>query len=202
MFRTGKAPKLLAVAVPLVALGAWLAGWGPSALAGTSRRDVAATRSYLRTEVAFFRTVVVNSHLGARAGDELVGHVAKECRGVASGAPRGEAAEEAEDKMREEALDALVLVVVSPDLAAERQAAVTLGRLHWSSRKLTVLVHRRARIEAATSALALPDLCGDLKEWAASGRVTSPAADAHPLAGGVRGARCRWPETSQEQGDP
>ncbi len=159
----------------MLALGVWLAGWGPAAAAGTSLHDVDTTRSYLRTEVAFFRTVVVNSHLGVRAGDELVGHIAKACPGVGSGAPRSAASEEVVEKMREETLDALVLAVVSPDLAAERHVAVALARLRWSSRKLTDLVHRRARIESATSALALPDLCGDLKEWAASGHVTEPA---------------------------
>ena len=96
---------------------------------------------------------------------------ATECPGVGSG---GRQNSRVGEKLLEETFDSAALALLTPDLATERQAAVALGRLRWRNQKLDDLVHRRAQTEAATSLLTPPDLCGDLKEWAASGYIALP----------------------------
>lgn len=183
--RARKWPRLLAVVAAILALAVWLSAWLPSAGARSGQHDAQVTWAYLQTEVALFRTVVVNAHLGVRRGNELVEHVAKECPGALRRTAKEKGSRkraELRGKLRKETFETVALALLTPDLAADRQAASALARLRWSSRKLTKLVHRHARIEAAASELRLPDLCGDLKEWAAGGYTTLPAGTRRFLA--------------------
>jgi len=168
---------LLAGAVAPLALAGWLASSLPSAAARTHPRDARATWTYLQTEVALFGALIANSHREQQAGEELVGRLAAECPGVAGSADsRVLDGGTAVERLREETFDAVVVAYLSPDLSLARLAARALSRLSWRRHRLTVLVHHQARAEAATGALRLPDLCGDLETWAAGGYKSVPAS--------------------------
>ncbi len=167
----------MAMAVATLALAVGLVVMPPStAAAGASRRDVLATQSYLNAERSFHSAVESNAKRGTLAARELTQHLARECPDVASGFTAIEAKEKGQtEEPLEESFFAVLLSLVSPDLPAERRVAGALSRLHWSNLGLTALVHREARIDAATGRTRAPDLCGDLKEWAASGYRIVPS---------------------------
>lgn len=162
---------------------AWLATSLPSAAARTNPGDAQATGAYLQASDEFFSLVIANSHRGSLAADELAERVAGECPGVASGARiTSEAALRIETKVRSETALAVVLALITPDLPAYQHLAITLETLSWRSHKLTALVRRAERTAAAVAKLRPPNLCGDLKEWAASGFTKLPAGTSRFLA--------------------
>ena len=77
--------------------------------------------------------------------------------------------------MSQEIVDALYVSLLSPDRTGYDTAASALSRLRWSSGELTDLVHREGRKAGAIARLEAPDVCGDLKTWAASRYATLPA---------------------------
>jgi mono/diheme cytochrome c family protein len=169
-----------------VALAPWLLLSLTTASARTSRRDVEATRSYLEAESVFFRALASNAHRGVVAGEELATRLAAECPGVATGSGAVAGSEPRSrvkvfEKLRSEMVYAVILAFVSPDLATYRHVANTLAHLHWSSRRLTAAVHMLAK-EGAGALVEPPDLCGDFREWAASGYTRLPPKTARFLA--------------------
>jgi len=170
--------------VPLVAVMSLLTAaaglWAslPSAAATSDPRDAQATLSYLRSADAFFRADIANLRRGALAVDKLAGNLAKECPGVASAAgqlPPGETTARLVTDMREEAEQAVVLALISPDQPAYRRLGMALPRLRWRDRRVTVLVRRFGLSAAAIGKVRPPDLCADMKEWAAGGYTKLPA---------------------------
>jgi len=175
---------LLAGALPALALLVWLAVHLPAASARTDPHDARATWTYLQAEDAFFHAFLANSHRGIEAADDLVDRLAGECPGVASSAPSQAtpASRHAETELLGETVDSVLLAAIGPDLPAYGNVATRLARLSWSSRSLTVRVHRVARNAAAISVLRPPDLCGDLREWATGGYIAVPATAGRFLA--------------------
>ena len=56
--------------------------------------------------------------------------------------------------------------------------AAAVKPLHWSNARLTRIAHGYATSLLELSTLPLPDLCGDVRAWAASGFQTIPARTA------------------------
>ncbi len=133
--------------------------------------DAAATRSYIDAHYALLRAAQAALPVERTAAAKLVGETRSECPGVAAGSPRDE---------ESAALGTEALVVVSDTLLAKNRAAIkrfagAVENLRWSNATLTRLVRRYAAKLRVELTLKAPDLCADLKAWAASGFQTVPA---------------------------
>jgi hypothetical protein len=169
---------LLLAATSLLAMTASPAASLPTALAAGKPTDAKATSSYLRAANAFFGTAIANLHRGALAVEALQRQVTRECPAVASGAAEhvaGPSMVNIQTEVRNEAEEAVLLALIGPDLAAYRAFGSRLARLHWRNHRLTVLVHGFGQAEDEIGMIRAPQLCGDLKEWVASGYAKLPA---------------------------
>jgi hypothetical protein len=156
------------IAIALLALCAAAASAKPA------RANAAATRAYLKARLVEVRANGPAYRAGIKAIEQLAVRVQAECRGALAAAPNNQSPSEQE-------INAEVFAVVlrAPE-RAEHAVAVRFARavrhLHWSNRSLTRLVHRDAQRRAVQSGIAPPNLCLDVKAWAASGYTATSAA--------------------------
>ncbi len=156
----------------------------------------------------FDRFALANIPASEAALGDLLKSVEGECPGVLTGAPSEQAILSKPGSggavAQSEQLAAIdgqyvisaLLTWLLPDRSAGLALAAKLGRLHWSSARLTRLVHAvgtELRLQFAPSP---PNLCGEAREWVASGYTKMPAAVARyvaelrsrPQTGEARGA--------------
>ena len=100
--------------------------------------------------------------------------VRRECPLAASGSPENVDAEQ----LSNEVVGTMVTNVVQHNLPATLRAIRATSSLHWSDGALDKSIHAYLTKAKALTTLAVPDLCGDVKEWAASGFKTLPASTA------------------------
>jgi hypothetical protein len=155
-------------AVSAVALVCCL--WPVATLATSG--DQAATHAYLEARLAEEHHEAATNSAALKAIDELAARVGAGCAGILRGAPRNTKGTPVNQSRSE--IDRELLV--GPLLAAEHvlhpalvRFARTVHRLRWSSAKLTRLLRSLAREEAEKSAVAIPDLCADMRAWVTSG---------------------------------
>jgi hypothetical protein len=129
-----------------------------------TRADVAATRSYIRANYDLIRTARSNLSVGVTALKGLVSQVAGECPLAAAESPQNHDSEQ----LSNEVVGAMTVVIYRPDAAAIHTFARAVAGLHWSNRKLTRIVKKYAAQLLGLAALATPDVCGDVRAWAAS----------------------------------
>jgi hypothetical protein len=153
----------------LIALAA-LALMPTAALARS--RNAAATRAYIQANYTLVLSARANLAPSKVAIQGLATQVAGECPLAAADAPQNHAAEQ----LSNEVVGALEVAAYQPDKESMLAFAHTIRALHWSSRKLTRAVHTYATKLDGFQTLALPNICADVKAWAASGYQTLPAS--------------------------
>jgi len=79
-------------------------------------------------------------------------------------------------QLSNEVISALVTAAVALDRPAGRRLVKAAGHLSWSNHPLTATVHMYVGRVATLVALAPPDLCADVKSWAANAFKTLPAS--------------------------
>jgi hypothetical protein len=152
--------RLTSVALAVLAIAA---GQAQSAVAAP--RDVAATHAYLAADYAVLHTAVSKWSAVEASIARLDSRYRRECPHVGAGSPQSEE----EQKLSLEVAGALWAAGYRAQGGAVRRFIASVGRLSWSSPRIT----RAAR--ALTSALREmvtleePDLCGDVRAWAAGG---------------------------------
>jgi hypothetical protein len=156
----------------LVLLMAALAVAPTPALAGSTARNVAATRAYIQADYALVHTARTNMKTGEAALEELRSKLGAECPMAATASPENEAAE----KLSNEVIGAMSTVFIRADVQAVVDFASSVGPLHWSNPKLTRKVSSYAAKLKALTVLAMPNVCGDVSAWAASGYRALPAS--------------------------
>jgi hypothetical protein len=163
--------RLLSATLLVIALLSLAAG---AADARPARANALTTRAYLKARLVEMRGDGPAYRAGIRAIEALAGKVQAECRGILPAVPNPSSPSE------KEALAEVFAVVVRAPERAEHAVAVSFARavrhLHWSNRRLTSLVHAEAQRRALQSGIAPPNLCADLKAWAASGYTATSAA--------------------------
>jgi hypothetical protein len=134
-------------------------------------RNVAATKAYINANYALVR--VARSHLaeGKAAIKSLANQIIQECPGAAFESPQDHDSEQ----LSNEVVGALEVAAYRPDVASMRSFAHAVAGLHWSNHALTRTVSAYATKLKGFATLAMPDVCGDVKAWAASGYLTLPA---------------------------
>jgi hypothetical protein len=163
--------RLLSATLIAIALLALAAG---AASARPGRANTLATRAYLKARFLEIRADGPAYRSGIRAIEQLAAKVQSECRGVLAAAPNNQSPSEQEVNA-----EVFAVVLRAPE-RAEHAVSVRFARavrhLHWSSRRLTQLVHTDAQRRALQSGIAPPSLCPDLQAWAASGYTATSAS--------------------------
>lgn len=118
--------------------------------------------------------LVASAHAKQRAAEaalqSLLARVRRECPNVVAGSPQNEASE----KLTAELIGAMRLGAIAPSAKAIAIYSRAVAGLRWSNGALTRSVHTYARELLAQSRLAVPDFCGELRAWKASGYATLP----------------------------
>jgi hypothetical protein len=152
----------------------------PAAASAHSRKAAAkhsapnslATRAYVKANYALVGVASANLPASKAAIASLGSTVAGECPLVAADAPQDHEAEQ----LNNEVVGALEVASYQPDRESMVAFAHAVRTLHWSNRKLTHMVHDYvAKLEGFVT-LAAPNICADVKAWAASGYSTLPAS--------------------------
>ncbi len=166
----GVAPTLSATLAALVSCSAMLL---PSPALGAS--DVASTEAYVRANYAL---VLAGHRLSPTARAKIAalrGRLRSQCGQIVAGSPQNEDSE----KLTWEVIGAMTITGYEPGLAAATKFARTVSKLSWSNAALTRAVHAYARKGLAEVRTPLPDVCGDLSAWKASGYTALPASTIH-----------------------
>jgi hypothetical protein len=166
MFTMGKG----FVAVAVVALGLSVA----PAAAVAEPGDVNATRAFLNANNALARSAKARLPGTEKGIDGYIARLGAQCPKAAAGSPENKEAEQ----LSEEVVAALTILVYRSEAPAISRLSRAVKGLRWSSGKVQRAVDRYVGRLGALSRLALPDLCGDAKAWAASGYQVVPATTA------------------------
>ncbi len=137
-----------------------------------SSSDVASTKAYILANYALVRTA--RSHLATSEAAPLgiLAQVRRECPQAAADSPQ----DSESTQLSDEVIGAMVIAAARPYLPAIRGFIHTATRLHWSNSRLTRAVQAYAGKLKTLSTLAPPELCADVRAWAAGGFHTLPAS--------------------------
>jgi hypothetical protein len=142
------------------------------ASASADAANLAATQTYVQANYAALRVVI--SHLAASEAGPLhvLAQMRRECPGAGMGSPQ----DPESTQMSNEVIGAMVISAAQPDLQAIRTFVHAAGALRWSNRGLTRAIRTYVGDWKTILGLPAPNLCGDVKAWAASGFHTLPAS--------------------------
>jgi hypothetical protein len=166
------------------------------ALARVSPADRQATYAYLNALYAYMTAKLASAPASVASVEGLGGRLGAECSGVMANAPStqrlqvheqgpgpsprevGEANREQRqrDELLRELQDAALLASVEPYREAALAFAAKLKALRWSNEYLTLVVRLEAASFIETMTSPPPDVCADMKAWAASGYRTLSSA--------------------------
>jgi hypothetical protein len=162
---------LIAVAALAIAPSATLARGPSGSLARSSSRNAASTRAYIKANYALVLVAHANLPAGEAAIKSLANQVAGECPLAAVDSPQNHDAEQ----LSNEVVGALEVTAYAPDQSSMLTFAHAIKGLHWSNGKLTRMVRAYATKLEGFPKLAPPNICADVKAWAASGYQALPA---------------------------
>jgi hypothetical protein len=158
---------LVAACIALAALAA-----PPVAIAKPSSGNVATTQALARAAKMLLRAARPDIPRGLAAVKSYAKEVAAQCPKAAAGSPQNYGSEQLDNE-----------VVGTMTVVGYRTAAGPIATfyhavkgLHWSSPRLTHVVRRYATKLEKLVSLTVPSLCGDVKEWVASGYNTLSAS--------------------------
>lgn len=163
-------------AIYIVAAALAVAVAPAQALAGThghaKAQDIATTKTYIQADYTLAHTARINMQIGEAALESLRQTLSTECPMTAAASPEDEAAA----ALSNEVIGAMSVVFIRADVQVVDGFAETVAHLHWSNQKLTRKVKAYAAKFKVLAALEEPDVCGDVRTWAASGYKTLPAS--------------------------
>jgi hypothetical protein len=123
------------------------------------------TSRYWDARFAYARTVTEMVPTATRAERGLGDRVAQDCPGVLRGAPKNRLARE----FSREILGAANLVARKTNAGASATFSRDVAGLRWTDPRIRMLLLRLISARSTIEAFAVPDLCADAREWAATG---------------------------------
>jgi hypothetical protein len=155
----------------LAILAAVLAlGLAPSG-ADAAPRDVSSTHAYILAAHAALQAVVSKWSAVEAGIGKLNSRLHAECPKVGAGSPQNEE----EQLLSYEVAGALWATGYHTDVAIVRRFVDAVGQLRWSNPAITRSARRFTRGLREMTLLKIPDLCGDVRAWAATGFKAVPA---------------------------
>jgi hypothetical protein len=133
--------------------------------------DRAVVSTYVRAAASFAQAQAGLTGKSVAAMEAEGANIEHGCRSVLSGAPRDRQSQE----IAEEITGAVLFSAAGPDHSAMLRFAHSISDLHWSDPRIARLVRAQADEERTIASLPLPDVCGDVRAWAASGYHTLSA---------------------------
>ncbi len=146
-------------------------GMAPATAIATPQ-DVASTHAYIQANYAFARATEAKVGAAQAKIEALNQKLGRECPHVAAGSPETEESQ----PLSYEVVVALWSVSYGTDAGPIRTFVDTVRRLRWSDHRLTHIAQSYATGLHEMATLPMPDLCGDVRAWTASGFKTVPAA--------------------------
>jgi hypothetical protein len=147
-----------------------LATGGAPALAAPA--DVATTRTYIQANYALVHYAAMRLGTARAVLGGVLNGARTDCPSAAAGSPQNPES----TMVSNEIIGAMVLAAyhaAQPEIAAYIRVA---AHSRWSSRALTSSIHAYAGKLTTLSTLAAPNLCSDIRAWAASGYKALPAS--------------------------
>lgn len=143
-----------------------------SAAPALASSNTASTQAYVQDNYALVR--VARTHLAAAEAGPLrvLAQVRAECPKAGAGSPQNPDS----TQMSNEVIAAMVVSAYKPDLSAMRTFIGAAGALSWGNHALTSAVRSYVGDLKTILSLPTPNLCGDVRAWAASGYTTLPAS--------------------------
>jgi hypothetical protein len=142
----------------------------PSASALAS--DASATQGYVRADYRLVQFAAGRIHGAEATLRGVLARVRRECPRAAAGSPQNPES----TQLSNELIGVMVTSAIRSSLPAIRQYLATAGGLRWSSGALTRSVQGYVAKLRTLSSLAVPDICADVRSWAASAFKALPAS--------------------------
>jgi hypothetical protein len=144
--------------------------------------DVSATHAYIQANYALARAAVARIGTAQAKVQALNANLAQSC--PRAGAGSGET--EATQPMAHEVVEEMWAIAYSTNSEPIATFVARTKHLRWSSGRITRIVSRYAKSLHEMATLRMPDLCADVRSWAASGFTVIPpgvaALDEHAEA--------------------
>jgi hypothetical protein len=135
-----------------------------------SSRDVAATHTAIVAGYALARAGVATINVAQAKIESFDRKLAAECPGVGSGTPENEASQ----PMSHEVAVALWSIAYGSAAGPIKRFATAIRPLRWTSARINRVARNLVANLTALATIPLPDLCGDVRAWKASGFTTIP----------------------------
>jgi hypothetical protein len=142
----------------------------PAAAFGSSK-DVASTKAFVSANYALGRATKARITFAEHTIGGYITQLSQQCHAAAYGSPGNTEAEQ----FSNEVVVVLTAMTYHADAPAIANLAHAVKGLHWSNPKVNRTIARYVARLQALAALPVPDLCTDVKTWAASGFKTVPA---------------------------
>jgi hypothetical protein len=142
--------------------------------AGALASDASSTHAYIQANYRLVQTAARKIPTGEAAISSLLGRIRRECPGAAAAGPQNSQSTE----LSNEVIGAMVTTAMDRDLPSIRQFIGAAGGLRWSSGSLSSAVRSYVAKLKTLIALHPPDVCADIRSWAASGYKQLPATTA------------------------
>ncbi len=155
----------VAIALTVLAVGVVPAG------ASGAQRDVASTHAYLVAAHTALHAVVSKWSTVEADIHQLDLRFHTECPDVGAGSPQSEE----EQKLSYEVAGALWATGYHAETNVVRAFVKAVSPLRWSNPAITRSAHKFAKGLQEMAALAVPNLCGDVRTWIAGGFKAVPA---------------------------
>ena len=135
-----------------------------------SSQDVAATHTAIVAGYALARAGVATIKIAQSKIESFNRRLAAECPGVGSGTPETEASQ----PMSYEVAAALWSIAYGSAAGPIKRFARAIRPLRWTSARINRVARTLVASLTALASIPLPDLCGDVRAWSASGFRTIP----------------------------
>ncbi len=139
--------------------------------AGASAKDIASTHAYAVAAYAALHEVVTKWSTVEAGIHKLDARFQAECPKVGAGSPQSEI----EQKLSYEVAGALWATGYRTEAKVVARFVKAVGSLTWSNPAITRAARRFTKALHAMTELPIPDLCGDVRAWTATGYQTLPA---------------------------
>ena len=155
----------------LATLAVVLTVGGMPASATAAPKDIASTHAYAVAAYAALHEVVTKWSTVEAGIHKLDAKFQAECPKVGAGSPQSEQ----EQLLSSEVAGALWATGYRTEAKVVQKFVKAVGSLTWSNPAITRAARKFTKSLHAMTLLPIPDLCGDVRAWTASGYKTMPA---------------------------